>query len=59
MTYPGRHPSGIVDEGELADVSMEFWMTYSEGLPKDINTKLSHLLAFQQGYYYSRTKKYD
>lgn len=54
-----NHPSGIEDEAELADVSMEFWMHYSEGLPNAINDKLSHLLSFQQGYLYGKLNKHD
>lgn len=50
-----NHPSGINDESELAYVSMEFWMKYSEGLEStSVLNKYSHLLAFQQGWQASK-----
>ena len=44
------HPSGLEDEGELAFVSMEFWMhPDNQSLGKDPEV-WARLLAFQQGW---------
>lgn len=45
-----EHPSGLEDDGELANVSMEFWMhpdNSSIGVDPEV---WSRLLAFQQGW---------
>ena len=51
--FRGNHPSGIEDEGELAFVSMEFWIK-SDGGAESImsaeNAKFDRLLSFQQGW---------
>lgn len=45
------HPSGLNDDGELAYVSMEFWMKIHPELPKmSLEDTYSHLLSFQQGW---------
>lgn len=47
------HPSGIEDEGELAYVSMEFWMSKETGVDSIMSathTDFDKLLAFQQGW---------
>lgn len=50
---PGiKHPSGITDEGELAYVSAEFWMTTEDAKSNDWD----RLLAFQRGW--QACKKY-
>lgn len=48
-TYPGEHPSGLNDDGELAYVSAEFWLT--SGINRRGNDEgFDHLLTFQQGW---------
>jgi hypothetical protein len=52
-----NHPSGIEDEGELAGVSAQFWLTYpikEKMSPAEINEAYSCLLSFQQGYQYCK-----
>ena len=47
------HPSGIEDEGELAYVSMEFWVNSDGGVDSILNAedeKFNRLLSFQQGW---------
>lgn len=45
------HPSGLEDEGEIANVSMEFWMKIYPELPKmPLIETYSQLLTFQQGW---------
>lgn len=51
--FRGSHPSGIEDEGELAYVSMEFWMLEDNGVDSIMsatNEKFNRLLSFQQGW---------
>lgn len=55
LTYLGplEHPSGIEDEGELAHVSMEFWMKSDGGVDSILHptyAKFDRLLSFQQGW---------
>jgi hypothetical protein len=51
MGLTKTHPSGIEDEAELANVSMEFWTKIvSELDPVNLNEAYSHLLTFQQGW---------
>lgn len=55
LTSPGplNHPSGIEDEGELAYVSMEFWMNSDGGVESIMHStdaKFDRLLSFQQGW---------
>lgn len=51
---PGSsHPSGIEDEGELAFVSMEFWMMEPNGVDAIFTANeevFNRLLAFQLGW---------
>ena len=45
------HPSGLENDGELANVSMEFWTKIVSDLdPINITEAYSHLLTFQQGW---------
>ena len=48
-----EHPSGLEDEGELAYVSMEFWMSTETGTDSTMGAThedFNKLLAFQQGW---------
>ena len=48
-----NHPSGLEDDGELAYVSAEFWMTYptkKDMTAEEIREAYSCLLSFQQGW---------
>ena len=48
-----KHPSGLEDDGELAYVSMEFWVNSDGGLDSVLDAKdekFNRLLSFQQGW---------
>ena len=50
---PLNHPSGIEDEGELAYISMEFWINSDGGadsIMHSTDAKFDRLLSYQQGW---------
>lgn len=52
-----EHPSGIEDESELANISMEFWVNYptkKNMTAEELREAYSCLLSFQQGYKYCK-----